>query len=47
MAKDTQIKVRITQEEKEKILAHCEDHNIKNISEFLRLAIIKQLKEKE
>lgn len=47
MSKEIQIKVRINQEEKDKITAYCEAHNIKTISDFLRLAIIKKLKEKE
>lgn len=41
--KDIQIKVRITPTEKEKIDGYCEDHNL-TVSDFLRAAIIKQLK---
>lgn len=44
MAKDTQIKARVTEEEKEKIKSYCEMHNIKNISEFIRIAVVKLLK---
>lgn len=44
MARDTQIKARVTTEEKEKIMAYCESHNIKNISEFIRIAVVKLLK---
>ena len=44
--KDFQLKMRVTKSEKEQILNYCEKHNL-NISEFLRLATIKQLKEEK
>ena len=44
LKKEANIKARITEEEKEKIKAYCEDHNIKNISEFIRIAVYKLLK---
>lgn len=42
--KQFQLKVRVTNSEKEKICAYCEEHNL-SISDFLRVAANKLLKE--
>jgi antitoxin component of RelBE/YafQ-DinJ toxin-antitoxin module len=44
--KNFQLKVRVTNSEKEEINNYCEEHNI-TISDFLRVAIGKMFKEEK
>lgn len=44
--KNIQIKVRISPVEKERIDNYCEQHEL-SVSDFLRAAILKQLKEEK
>lgn len=44
--KDWQMKCRLTQTEKEKVLAYCEKHHM-SISEFVRLACERIIQEEK
>ncbi len=44
--KNYQIKCRITQSDKEKIIEYCQKHDI-NMSEFIRLACERMTREEE
>lgn len=44
--KDQILKFRLTQKDKEEIVAYCQKHNL-TISEFLRVAYIRMMNQKE